>query len=135
MYVKARGMRYKYLKDLKKAKRATGRSDVFNITQKDQTPLFTSKTMFRFASVFFLSLKPWSFVQSLFFLRYACAPIAPISYLITFCVLYFFSFFFGDVSFPEYFCTITVLSLYGEDVVRFPFPDGVFLPCDHGLDV
>ena len=25
-------------------------------------------------------------------------------------------------------------SLYGEYVVRFPLPDSVFLPCDHGLD-
>ena len=30
----------------------------------------------------------------------------------------------------------TVLSLYGEYVVaRFLLPDGVFLPCDHGLDI
>ena len=36
--------------------------------------------------------------------------------------------FFRDV------CTITVLSLYGEYIVRFPLRDGVFLPCDHGLD-
>ena len=42
--------------------------------------------------------------------------------------------FFGDVAFSEYFCTITVFSLYGEYVVRFPLPDGVYLPCDHGLD-
>ena len=31
------------------------------------------------------------------------------------------------------FCSITVLSLYGKYVVRFPLPD-VFLPCDHGLE-
>ena len=24
--------------------------------------------------------------------------------------------------------------LYGEYVVRFSLPDGIFLPCDHGLD-
>ena len=40
----------------------------------------------------------------------------------------------GDVAFSEYFCTITVFSSYAEYVVRFPLPDGVFLPCDHGLD-
>ena len=47
-----------------------------------------------------------------------------------------FSFFlsFGDVAFSEYFCTNTVSSLYGDYVARFPLPDGVFLPCDHGLD-
>ena len=30
--------------------------------------------------------------------------------------------------------TISVFSLYGECVVRSFLPDGVFLPCDHGLD-
>ena len=39
-----------------------------------------------------------------------------------------------DVAFSEYFCTITVFSLYDKYVVRFSLPDGVFLPCDHGLD-
>ena len=29
---------------------------------------------------------------------------------------------------------IAVFSLYGEYVVRFFLPDGVFLPCDDGLD-
>ena len=50
--------------------------------------------------------------------------------------LLFLSFlcFFGDVAFSEYFYTITVLSFYGEYVVRFSLPGGVFLPCDHGLD-
>ena len=42
---------------------------------------------------------------------------------------------FGDVAFSEYFCTITIFSLYGEYVVRFFLPGGVFLPCDHGLDL
>ena len=42
---------------------------------------------------------------------------------------------FGDVAFPEYFCTITVFPLYGEYVVRCFLPDDdIFLPCDHGLD-
>ena len=45
--------------------------------------------------------------------------------------------FFGGVSFSEYLCTIIplfpfFLVLYGEYVARFPIPDGVFLPCDHG---
>ena len=31
-------------------------------------------------------------------------------------------------------CIIAVLSLYGEYIVRFLLPDGVFLPCAHGLD-
>ena len=34
-------------------------------------------------------------------------------------------FLFGDVVFYEYFCTITVFSLYGEHVVCFFLPDGV----------
>ena len=36
--------------------------------------------------------------------------------------------------FPNIFYTIAVFALYGEYVVRFPLPDGVFLPSDHGLD-
>ena len=36
--------------------------------------------------------------------------------------------------FPGIFCTISVLSLYGEYVVRFFLPNGVFLLFDHGLD-
>ena len=39
--------------------------------------------------------------------------------------------FFGDVAFSDYFCTITLWSLYGEYVVRFFLPDDVFPPCDH----
>ena len=34
----------------------------------------------------------------------------------------------------EYFCAITLLSLYGEYVVDFLLWDVVFLLCDHGLD-
>ena len=46
-----------------------------------------------------------------------------------------FSFFcvIGDVAFFDYVCTITLLSLYGEYAVRFPLPDVVFSPWDHGL--
>ena len=29
---------------------------------------------------------------------------------------------------------IAVFALYGEYVVRFPLPDGVFLPSDYGLE-
>ena len=32
------------------------------------------------------------------------------------------------------FCTIAVPSSYGEYVVCFPLPDGVFSPCQHGLN-
>ena len=38
---------------------------------------------------------------------------------------YFILFFFGDFSFSEYFCAITVFSWHGECVVRFPL-SGVF---------
>ena len=48
---------------------------------------------------------------------------------VTFCCC-----FFGDIAFSEYFCTITVFSLYGEYVVRFSLQGDIFLPCDHGLD-
>ena len=36
--------------------------------------------------------------------------------------------------FPSIFCPIAVFSVYGEYVVRSFLPNGVFLPCDHGLD-
>ena len=36
--------------------------------------------------------------------------------------------------FREFFCTISAFTLYGEYVVRFFLPDGVFLSCDHELD-
>ena len=36
--------------------------------------------------------------------------------------------------FPSIFFNISVFSLYGEHVARFPLPDGIFLPFDHGLD-
>ena len=42
--------------------------------------------------------------------------------------------FFWRCCFSEYFCIIAVFSLYGEYVVRSFLPNGVFLPCDHGLD-
>ena len=59
------------------------------------------------------------------FLRYASAPIATrVSFS-----------FFGDGAFSEYFfCTISAFSLYGEYIVRSFLPNGVFLPCDNGLD-
>ena len=61
-------------------------------------------------------------------LRYAGAPIATR-------VSFFFPLVYLDMSlFPSIFCTIAVFSLYGEYVVRFSLPNGVFLPCDHGLD-
>ena len=48
----------------------------------------------------------------------------------------FFPFVYLEISlFPSIFCTIAVFSLYGEYVLRFPLPDGVFIPCcDHELD-
>ena len=54
----------------------------------------------------------------------------------TACVLFRFCFFLSlEMSlFPSIFCTINVFSLYEEYVLRFFLPDGVFLPCDHGLD-
>ena len=69
-----------------------------------------------------LSLKPRPFVQSSFDMQ---APRYP----------HVLIFFFGDVAFSDYFCcTIFAFSLYGEYVGRYFLPNGVFLPCDHGLD-
>ena len=60
-------------------------------------------------------------------LRYAGAPIATRSF--------FFLLFIWRCRFFRLFvfCTIAVFSLYREYVVRLFLPDGVFLPCDHGL--
>ena len=78
-----------------------------------------------FVFVFMLSLNPRPFVQSFLVRR------RPDSHTCFF--LFSFSL-FGDVASSYFFCAIAVFSLYGEYVVRFPIPDGVFLPCDHGLD-
>ena len=51
-------------------------------------------------------------------LRYACVPTVTRSYLTTVCVLFRFCF-SGNVAFSEYFCFITVFSLYKEYVVCF----------------
>ena len=61
-------------------------------------------------------------------LRYGDAPIV---------TRVFFSFLFVHLEmsfFPSIFCTIFAFSLYGEYVVRSFLPNGVFLPCEHGLD-
>ena len=45
-----------------------------------------------------------------------------------------FCLFFEMPFFSKYFSTIVVLSLYGEYIVRFSLPDGIFLPpCDHDM--
>ena len=61
-----------------------------------------------------------SFVQSSFVLRHAYAPTA--THVPSFTIFLLF----GNIAFPGYFCAITVFSLYGEYVVRFPLLDGVF---------
>ena len=61
-------------------------------------------------------------------LRYPGAPIATR-------VSFFFTFVYMEMSpFPSIFCTFAAFSSYGEYVVSSFLPDGVFLPCDHGLD-
>ena len=84
--------------------------------------------LFYFVFAFMISLKPRPFVQS-FFDIYAGAPIATR-------VSFFFPLVYLEMSlFPSFgICTISAFSLYGEYVVRSFFPNGVFLPCDHGLD-
>ena len=66
--------------------------------------------LFCFVFVFLLSLKPWSFVQSFFVLRYACVPTATRGCLTAVCVFFvfvaYFFCFFGDVAFSE--CSISV---------------------------
>ena len=83
-----------------------------------------------FASFFvsMLSLKPRPFVQSSFDMRsdrHTC-----------FFLFFPFLFIWRCRFLRVFFCTISAFSLYGEYVVRFFLPDGVFfLPCDHGLDL
>ena len=56
-------------------------------------------------------------------LRYAGAPIATR-------VSFFFAFVYLEMSlFPSTFCANAVFSSYGEYVVRFFLPNGIFLPC------
>ena len=85
--------------------------------------------LLRFLSLCFLSLKPRPSVQSSFDTS-AGAPIVTNDFFT------FFIFVHLEVSlFPSIFCTIAAFSLYGEYVVRPFLPNnGVFLPCDHGLD-
>ena len=60
-------------------------------------------------------------------LRLFCFVSLPLSAL-SFVSVSSFLCFFGDVAFSEYFCVITVFSLYGEYVVlvRFFLPGGFF---------
>ena len=61
-------------------------------------------------------------------LRYAGAPTVTR-------VFFFFPFVCLEMPlFPSIFCTIAAFSLNEEDVVRSFLPNGVFLPCNHGLD-
>ena len=83
--------------------------------------------LFGFVSVFILSLKPRPFVQSFFDMQ---APRQPHVFLPFFLLILW-----RCVAFSESFCTIAVFSLYGEYVVRYFLPNGVFLPCDDALDV
>ena len=88
--------------------------------------------------VFLLSLKPRPFVQSFFdiYMRHDSHRKLPHNCLCPLLFFVFVSVFLGNVTFSIFFGTITVYSLYGEYryVIRFPLPDGVFLPCNHGLD-
>ena len=74
---------------------------------------------------FSLKLRPFRSIV----LRYAGAPIVT---RVSFCFLFVYL----EMSlFPSIFCTIADFSLNGEYVVRSFLPNnGVFLPCDHGLD-
>ena len=86
--------------------------------------------------LFLLIFRLYAFVEAAavlrsIVLRYAGAPIATL-------VSFFLSFFLLLILmslFPSIFCTIAVFSLFGKYVVVRSFlPDGVSLPCHHGLD-
>ena len=76
-----------------------------------------------------LSLKPRPFVQSSFDMQ--ARPDSQHA----FHSFYFFFPLLGDVAYSEFvFVPFPPFSLYGEYVVRSFLPNGVFLPCDQGLD-
>ena len=75
-----------------------------------------------------LSLKPRPSVQPFLVLRHAGAPTASR-------VSSFFTFVSLEMSlFPNIFVQLPFHLCMKNKYVRFPPPDGVFLPCDHGLD-
>ena len=83
---------------------------------------------------FRLRFRLYDFIEAAAFrsivLRYAGAPTATRVYF-----LFFFPCIYLEMSlFTSFFCTIAIFSLYGEYVVSFFLPGGIFLPCDHGLD-
>ena len=87
-------------------------------------------TLFRFrifASIEAAPLRP-------IVLRYACSPTATCSYLTTVCVLFRFCSLEMSLSPSVLYHYSSVSSLNGERVVRFFLLNGVFVPCDHGLD-
>ena len=72
-----------------------------------------------------LSLKLRPFVLSFF---EAGAPIVTrVSFIFPFCLL-------EMLIFPSIFYNISAFFFNGEYIVRSFLPNGVFLPCDHGLD-
>ena len=87
---------------------------------------------FGFIFVFLFSLKPRPFVQMFFVLRYACYR--PDSHTTCFFLFSFFLFLWRCRLFRVFFVPVPFFSLYGEYVLRFALTDGIFLPCDHGLD-
>ena len=85
--------------------------------------------LFCFVFVFMLSLKPRRpFVQSSFDMQ---APRYPhvFLYFVSFCL-------FGDVVFSEYFFVPLLLLFLCMESMSYVLSsrNGVFLPCDHGLD-
>ena len=80
--------------------------------------------LFCFVFVFMLSLKPRPFVQSSFGMQ---APRKPHVFIFIFLEMSFFPSIFW-----YYFRFLFVWTI--EYVVRSFLPNGVFLPCDHGLD-
>ena len=72
---------------------------------------------FSFSSLFMLSLKPRSFVQSFLDMHDPRQPHAVMEMSLL----------------PSTFVPFPLSLLYGEYVPRFFLPDSVFLPCDQGL--
>ena len=92
-----------------------------------QTCLSLALRLFSFVFVFLLSLKPRPFVQSL----RSSICMRPQPHAVTlnkslcpflFVSLRSFFFFFGDVAFSEYFCTITVYSSLSMESRSYVFP-------------
>ena len=90
--------------------------------------------LWRYVCFVLLRFRLYAFVEAAALrsiaLRYTGASIATRVFFLS-----FFSFVYLEMSlFPSIFCIIAASFSIGDYVVRSFLPNGVFLPCEHGLD-